>query len=546
MVGQLTHLARSSAMVARRRAPERLGSYRLLEQIGEGGTAQVHLAVGPDDQMVAVKMLRQPGAANSVARDRLAREVAAMRRVRSPFVAEVIDADLTGEVPYIVTTLAEGSTLAEVVADHGPLSGPALKRVAYGLAAGLAAVHAAGIVHRDLKPGNVIMAGGHPVLIDFGISLQAGDAPLTETGMLLGTAGYLAPEVIEGQRARTSADVHGWGSTVGFAARGEPVYGTGPYDVVFWRVMRGEPMLDRIPRDLLPLVAAALLHEPRQRPSAAWLTLQVAGLDLTAPESSAATLSPARAISTAIRPLRPTSQHPARQMAGHQRPGEVAHVLPAIRHIQVHRAVPTGRVARPARRPRRHPLLAVALLALAVSASLVLPVVGAVTAAAAVTLLTAGYRARTGLADRRSLRGPRLWDPATVVWSFPWVLTRSAIKTVLIAPLLVAAAVDAVAGATTSSHGAQLPLAGTAVAAVYTALSCLGPWSHGARQELHRMLNAFTSSPLEMVLTILTLGVIAMIIATLALIQPSSLWPLPDPLVIHVRIPGLIPVSLHG
>jgi len=185
-----------------------------------------------------------------------------MRRVRSPFVAEVIDADLTGDVPYIVTTFVQGPTLARVVADNGPLRGPVLQRVAYGLAAGLAAVHAAGIVHRDLKPGNVMMAGGDPVLIDFGISWQADDAPLTDTGTFLGTVGYTAPEVIEGQRAQAPADVYGWGTTVGFAARGEPVYGKGPHDVVFCRILRGEAELDRIHRALSPLVAAALLREP--------------------------------------------------------------------------------------------------------------------------------------------------------------------------------------------------------------------------------------------------------------------------------------------
>jgi tRNA A-37 threonylcarbamoyl transferase component Bud32 len=544
MEAQLTYLPRASAMAIQRRAPVRLGSYRLLEQIGEGGTAVVHLAAGPDDQMVAVKMLRQPGATSPVARSRLAREVTAMRRVRSPFVAQLIDADLTGDVPYIVTTFVEGSTLAQVVAGHGPLRGPALKRVAYGLAAGLAAVHAAGIVHRDLKPGNVMMAGGDPVLIDFGISWQADDAPLTETGTFLGTAGYLAPEVIEGRRARASADVHGWGSTVGFAARGEPVYGTGPNDVVFWRVLRGEAKLDRIHGDLVPLVAAALLRQPPQRPSAAWLTLQVAGLDLTAPEPSAATVSLARAVGTAIRALPPASQHPARRKAGNQRPAEDADRLPAVRPVPVRRAVSTAPVARSARRPRRHPLLALAVLALAVSATLVLPVAGAVTVAALLTLLTAGYRARTGLAGRRSFRGPRLWDPALVIWSFPWVLTRSAIETILLAPVLLAAAGDAVAGATTWLHGAHLPLTGAAVAAVYTALSCLGPWTRPARRQLHRVLHA--SSSLEVVVTILTLGVIAMIIAVLGLIQPPSMWPLPDPFTIHIRIPGLNPVSLHG
>src|SRR5215470_1479241 len=188
MVGQLTQLPRSNAMAIQDPAPGRLGQYRLLQPIGEGGTAVVHLAVGPDDQMVAVKMLRHPAGAGPVGRIRLAREVAAMRQVHSPFVAQVIDADLMCDVPYIVTTFVQGPTLAQVVADHGPLRGPALKRAAYGLAAGLAAVHSAGIIHRDLTPGNVMMAGADPVLIDFGICRKANDAPLTRTGTFLGTA----------------------------------------------------------------------------------------------------------------------------------------------------------------------------------------------------------------------------------------------------------------------------------------------------------------------------------------------------------------------
>jgi len=273
---------------------------------------------------------------------------------------------------------------------------------------------------------------------------------------------------------------------------------------------------------------------------------QVSGLDLSAPERSTASVSPASPADATIRPLPPTLQDPARQEAGYQRPAEVADRLPLVRHAQLRSAVSAGPAAHFARRPRRHPLLALAVLALAVGASVELPVVGVVTVAALLTLLTAGCRARTGMADRRSFRGPRLWDPALVVWSFPWVVTRSAVETVLLAPLLLAAAGDAVAGATVWLHGAHLPLAWPAVAAVYTALGCLGPWSRPARQQLHLVLDAFASSRLEVVATILILGALAAIITVLALVQPPSMWPLPDPFALHIRIPGINPVSLQG
>ena len=273
---------------------------------------------------------------------------------------------------------------------------------------------------------------------------------------------------------------------------------------------------------------------------------QVAGLDLTAPEPSAATVSRASAADALVRPLPPTSQVPARHEAGSERPADVADRLPVIRHVQLPGAVSAGPAAHFARRPRRHPLLAFAVLALAVGASIELPVVGVVTVAALLTLLTAGCRAQTGLADRRSFRGPRLWDPALVVWSFPWVVTRSAVETVLLAPVLLAAAGDAVAGATVWLHGAHLPLAWPAVAAVYTALGCLGPWSAPARQQLHRVLDSFASSRLEVVATILTLAALAAILTVLALVQPPTMWPLPDPFTLHIRIPGINPVSFAG
>ncbi len=263
--------------------PDRLGPYRLLGRLGEGGMGVVYLAADAENRRVAVKVLRPQVAGDTTARRRLAREVETMRRVHSPFVAEVIDADVTGPVPYIVTRYVRGRTLEQVVEDRGPLRGLPLQRLACGLAGALAAVHAAGVVHRDLKPGNVMMVGDDPVVIDFGIA-QAGDTTrLTETGMFVGTPGYLAPEVIEGKPGGQGADVHSWAATVAFAATGKPPYGTGTYEVVFFRILHGSPDLGGLPVPMYPLVAAALTREPGRRPSAAWLAAQVAALDLAAP-----------------------------------------------------------------------------------------------------------------------------------------------------------------------------------------------------------------------------------------------------------------------
>jgi hypothetical protein len=282
---------------------ERLGPYRLREPLGEGGMGVVYLATGPGEQLVAIKVLRQGVAAEETARKRLAHEVATMRRVSSPNVAEVIDADVTGNPPYIVTRYVPGRTLEDVVAAEGPLTGMALARLAKGLTAALSAVHSAGVVHRDLKPGNVMLVDGEPVVIDFGIAQAADSTRLTMTGMFMGTPGYLAPEVIEGRPSGPAADIHSWGATIAYAATGRPPFGTGTFEAIFYRIVHGQPDLTAMPAPLVPLVVSALARDPARRPAAAELAGSVAVLDTTAlvpgsadiaaPETPAAAGSPA-------------------------------------------------------------------------------------------------------------------------------------------------------------------------------------------------------------------------------------------------------------
>jgi serine/threonine protein kinase len=275
--------------------PERLGPYHLLRRLGEGGMGVVYLATDASGAQVALKALHPGLAQESNARRRMSREVETMRRVRSRYVAEVLDADLDGDPPYIVTRYVPGLSLDEVVGSAGPLAGPALARLAYGLAEALSAVHAAGVVHRDLKPGNVMIADGEPVMIDFGIAQLPETTRLTLTGMFMGTPGYLAPEVIEGKESGPASDVHSWAATVAFAATGRPPYGTGPFETIFYRIVHGAPNLDTLPAPLEPIIVDALSRDPTGRPSASDIGPRIAALDpallIPSPPAAAARLA---------------------------------------------------------------------------------------------------------------------------------------------------------------------------------------------------------------------------------------------------------------
>lgn len=244
-----------------------IGGYRLVQQLGEGGMGVVHLALDRSGKAVAIKVLRPHVAADPAARGRLAREVETLSRVRHPNVAPIIDQDVEGPLPYIVTRYIAGPPLDRVIEEHGPMRGPALLQLGRGLAAALHGIHEAGVVHRDVKPGNVLMLDGEPILIDFGIAHAADDVRLTRTGLVMGTPGYLSPEIVEGAEVTESTDWWGWAVTLGFAASGRPPFGKGTMESVLSRVVRGDADLSGVDPALVPLLDAALSPYPQDRPT---------------------------------------------------------------------------------------------------------------------------------------------------------------------------------------------------------------------------------------------------------------------------------------
>jgi hypothetical protein len=508
----------------------------------------VYLARDAESRPVAVKILGPAVAADPNARRRLLREVETMRRVRSRYVAEIIDADVTGDAPYIVTRYVPGRTLEDVVRTGGPLRGQALDRLAGGLAEAIAAIHAAGVVHRDLKPGNVMLVDGQPVVIDFGIAHVPDSTRLTQTGMVMGTPGYLAPEVIEGQASSGASDVHSWGATVAFAATGRQPYGSGTFQTIFFRVLQGKAELTGVPAALLPLVVAALATEPQARPPARWLADRCAELPLGgglpadvgpngtrlstasvgAPLANGLNGSRLRAAGAGVAPLVPA---PAPVFRGpSEAAADVADLLPPVRYSP--RPAAAAAAAAAAAPPSAatapvagHGLVMLAFAVMAVALSVVLPVAGTALVLAVITLLRAADRAQSGLAVRRSVRGPRPSDILVVVVTAPWTVARALVTTVLLAPLALPVAAAAAALSVLLVQADSLPKAGGWAAGAAVAFFCFGPGSRRPKRQLRRMTGGVIRSRAAMTVAIISSWALAAATVSSALSQPPLVWP---------------------
>jgi hypothetical protein len=506
----------------------------------------VHLAQDPQGGLVAVKVLHPTTTESANARLRLAREVETMRRVRSAFVAEVLDADVTGEFPYIVTRYVPGPTLEAMVRIRGPLSGAGLRRLAYGTAEALTAIHAAGVVHRDLKPGNVMLTDDRPVVIDFGIAQSPDATRLTQTGLVMGTPGYLAPEVIEGQPSSPASDVHSWGATMAYAATGRAPYGGGgdSYQTIFYRIVSGRADLSGVPAPLVPLLSAALARDPAQRPAAAWLSGQASALDLSAVGPAATAVGPRpTAVLTGAQPGQ-NGAEPGQNGADrkHGRPGkkhkpagpaypapkeaarDVAGLLPPVGYAPPPAARPPAGPA-----PGRTTLAGLAIMIAAVALTLILPVAGLIVSLAVITLLRAADYAQSALAVRRSVHGPRASDLLVVVVTAPLSVARALLTGVLIAPLafIVGAAVYVATLALTRSL--ELPRAGADAAAAIVAWYGAGPGSGRPRRQLNRMAGALARTPLTAAVTALAVWALAVGAVIFAVSQAPYYWPVMSP-----------------
>ncbi|WP_395103953.1 P-loop NTPase fold protein [Actinomadura sp. SCN-SB] len=247
--------------------PAELGRYKVTGRVGSGGQGTVYLGEDPAGHRVAIKVLDEPYP-DMENRRRLAREIQACRSVPPYCTARVLDADVTGEQPFVVTEFIDGPSLDHRVRADGPLRGDELVNLAIGTATALIGIHEAGIVHRDFKPSNVLLGADGPRVVDFGLSSYADLERSTMAKGPIGTPVYLAPELLNGEPATPASDVYAWGLTVAFAARGRVSFSGDNVTALFYQIMHTEPDLEGVPGDLRTLLREATQKEPAIRPTA--------------------------------------------------------------------------------------------------------------------------------------------------------------------------------------------------------------------------------------------------------------------------------------
>ncbi|HEX4815512.1 MAG TPA: serine/threonine-protein kinase [Nonomuraea sp.] len=565
-------------------APERLGPYRLVRKIGEGGMGVVHLGLDGEGREVAIKVLHPHVAADLKARDRLTREVETMRRVRSPFVAEVIDAELVGGQPYVVTRFAPGRTLEDTVLSDGPLPAREVITLAQGLCQALVAIHAADVIHRDFKPSNVMLVGGEPLVIDFGIAHLVNATRLTQTGMFVGTPGYLAPEIIRDSDITQAADVHALASTVFFAATGSPPFGTGTFEAVCFNIMEGRAQLDKAPAWLRGWLARALQVDPAVRPGAQELLRMARQLDpavttfneasfdgptgtkrmgggtrvmdtfsdLLPPVEYAEPDPPPRAPKRE-KPRRgeekpppyvpaPISARPPRpdqRVAGYPAPPPAAaaqvrpYTPPPAAQVRPHGPPPEPRPYTPPAERKRYLfgaqftglLLLVTLTALTV----MMPVMVGAVAVVLALVLRLGEYLFGDLVKRRQVRGSSAADPLLALVGTPWALVKSALVTAVHVPLALLFGV-CVWGVLHWAGGMSVNEAASFAAGAFAAGLFVLPGGGAPRQAVTRTLTGVLRSPGAALVAVVLVGTAALFAVMFAMGQDPvwSPWRAPE------------------
>ncbi|WP_084104862.1 protein kinase [Demequina sp. NBRC 110056] len=532
-----------------RQAGEEIGGYTVLDTLGRGGSGAVYKVRDGGGNEAALKLV--DARADRVAAQRLEREVHALQSLRHPAVPRILDAELDGDETFVVFEYIPGVSLWQHVQDHGPLAGEELAAFADRTASALEAVHDTGVVHRDVTPSNIMMGPDGPVLIDFGLSHREQDPRLTRDGLVSGTAGYVAPEVIDGAEPGPIADCWSWAATVAYTMTGHAPFGSGTGAIS--RTLETDVELPDAPG--AQALRAALGRDIGGRPSPAEVVAAMRGATTVMPRSEGVAptvVAPgiaATAVMTAsadpayeASPTTTVAYDGYDDLSGTSTGSPASAPSPPISGEPLLAEEPESHEIPIERAPRHHLMVGVWMLAFAVAAALA-PFLSFFVLVGGAILVRAVQRRANALHVARQRKGQRRGDAALHTLGLPWHLLRAAGETVPAALLSAAlgggtaalgwwlvstyrVAPDTSAGQTWG-HAIALGIGGIVAALVLW----WGPWMAMTREGGHRVAHALAPTRAVAVAWIVV-ALVAIAVVCLAVYLNTTtdpwFWPAPQ------------------
>jgi uncharacterized protein (TIGR03067 family) len=249
----------------------RLGSYEILEVVGQGGMGLVLKAYDPSlRRIVAIKVMATHLASSPMSRKRFIREARAAAAISHDHVVAIFAVEENHEPPFLVMQFVEGKTLQERLRVSGPLSVSEILRIGMQTAAGLAAAHAQGLVHRDIKPANILLENGveRVKITDFGLARAVDDVGMTQTGVVAGTPQFMAPEQANGEPIDLRSDLFSLGSVMYMLSTGGPPFRATTTMGLLKRICEDVPRpIQELNPDIPDWLAAMILKLLEKRPA---------------------------------------------------------------------------------------------------------------------------------------------------------------------------------------------------------------------------------------------------------------------------------------
>ena len=255
-------------------APERIGDYLIMEEIGRGATGIIfHARHAHSGRDVALKVLNIAAKQDGHEVARFHREITTVRRLNHPNLVRIVDHGSQGELHYFAMEFLGGRTLRALIDERGHLSPYEAAEYMRDAARGLAYAHQHGIVHRDVKPSNlIVLDDGSVKVLDFGLAFEKAGAPLTATGLAHGTPAYMSPEQIEsnGRQLDERTDVYSLGVAIYEALCGtRPFVGSSHYEIMRSILAADPPKLrdlqPAITKDVDDIVRRCIARHPAER-----------------------------------------------------------------------------------------------------------------------------------------------------------------------------------------------------------------------------------------------------------------------------------------